>query len=52
MRADYPNWLEEQKYSEGTQIAQIHRVKKVEESPCAGFLLHTILISVLKLLLV
>lgn len=32
MRQDYPNWLIEQKYSEATQNAQIHRVKKVEES--------------------
>lgn len=32
MRQDYPKWLAEQKYSEGTQTAQIHRVKKVEES--------------------
>lgn len=32
MRQDYPNWLIEQKYSEGTQTAQLHRVKKVEEN--------------------
>lgn len=32
MRPDYPQWLIEQKYSDGTQTAQIHRVKKVEES--------------------
>jgi endonuclease len=32
MRQDYPQWLIEQKYSDGTQTAQIHRVKKVEES--------------------
>ncbi len=31
MRPDYPAWLAEQEYSEGTQNAQIHRVKKVEE---------------------
>ena len=31
MRQDYPQWLAEQKYAEGTQTAQIHRVKKVEE---------------------
>ncbi|ACT60716.1 endonuclease NucS domain-containing protein [Hirschia baltica] len=31
MRQDYLQWLEEQKYAEGTQSAQIHRVKKVEE---------------------
>jgi hypothetical protein len=31
MRADYPEWLAEQKYSEGTQNTQIYRVKKVEE---------------------
>ena len=31
MRQDYPLWLAEQKYSENTQAAQIHRVKKVEE---------------------
>ncbi len=32
MRQDYPNWLVEQKYAENTQAAQLHRVKKVEES--------------------
>ena len=32
MRPDYPKWLVEQKYSEGTQTAQIHRIRKVEES--------------------
>lgn len=32
MRPDYPQWLIEQKYSDGTQTAQIHRVKKVEEN--------------------
>lgn len=31
MRPDYPRWLAEQKYSDNTQAAQIHRVKKVEE---------------------
>lgn len=31
MRPDYLGWLAEQKYSEGTQAAQIHRVKKVED---------------------
>jgi hypothetical protein len=31
MRADYPKWLIEQKYSDNTQAAQIHRVRKVEE---------------------
>ncbi len=31
MRSDYPKWLAEQQYSESTQAAQIHRVKKVEE---------------------
>jgi len=32
MRPDYKKWLAEQKYAENTQAAQIHRVKKVEES--------------------
>jgi len=32
MHQNYPHWLIEQKYSEGTQTAQLHRVKKVEES--------------------
>jgi endonuclease len=32
MRVDYPKWLAEQEYSENTQSAQIHRVKKVEEN--------------------
>ncbi len=32
MRQDYPIWLEEQKYSANTQVSQIHRIKKVEES--------------------
>ena len=32
MRPDYPQWLVAQKYSDGTQAAQLHRVKKVEES--------------------
>ncbi len=36
MRQDYPTWLAEQKYAENTQVAQIHRVKKVEE--CYGSL--------------
>jgi hypothetical protein len=31
MHIDYPKWLAEQKYSEGTQTAQIYRVQKVEE---------------------
>lgn len=31
MRPDYPRWLEEQKYADNTQTAQIHRVRKVEE---------------------
>lgn len=31
MRQDYPQWLADQKYAGGTQTAQIHRVKKVEE---------------------
>lgn len=31
MRSDYPRWLAEQKYSDNTQTAQIHRVRKVEE---------------------
>jgi hypothetical protein len=31
MRQDYPQWLAEQQYSENTQTAQIHRIKKVEE---------------------
>ncbi|MCF6315077.1 MAG: endonuclease NucS [Marinosulfonomonas sp.] len=31
MRQDYPQWLADLKYAEGTQTAQIHRVKKVEE---------------------
>ncbi|MFA7276983.1 MAG: endonuclease NucS domain-containing protein [Pseudobdellovibrionaceae bacterium] len=32
MRADYPEWLKIQQYADGTQVAQIHRIKKVEES--------------------
>ena len=32
MRPDYPLWLVEQKYVDGTQTAQLYRVKKVEES--------------------
>ena len=32
MRADYPQWLRAQQYSESTQSAQLFRVKKVEES--------------------
>jgi hypothetical protein len=32
MRPDYSKWLAEQKYADNTQTAQIHRVKKVEES--------------------
>jgi hypothetical protein len=32
MRPDYPKWLAEQQYAENTRSAQIHRVKKVEES--------------------
>jgi endonuclease len=31
MRPDYLKWLAEQKYAENTQVAQINRVKKVEE---------------------
>lgn len=31
MRPDYPRWLAEQQYSDNTQTAQIHRVRKVEE---------------------
>lgn len=31
MQPDYPKWLAEQKYSEGTQNSQIYRVRKVEE---------------------
>lgn len=31
MRADYPEWLKLQQYADGTQVAQINRVKKVEE---------------------
>lgn len=31
MRSDYSLWLSEQKYSDNTQSAQLHRVKKVEE---------------------
>ncbi len=34
MRPDYPQWLAEQKYTDNTQTAQLHRVKKVEE--CYG----------------
>ena len=34
MRKDYPQWLAEQGYADGTQTAQIYRVKKVEE--CYG----------------
>jgi hypothetical protein len=34
MHLDYPRWLAEQKYSEGTQNSQIYRVKRVEE--CYG----------------
>ena len=32
MLQGYKQWLSEQQYSEATQIAQIGRVKKVEES--------------------
>ena len=32
MNPNYPNWLVEQKYAENTQAAQIHRVRRVEES--------------------
>ncbi len=32
MNPNYPLWLAEQKYAENTQTAQIHRVKKVEDS--------------------
>lgn len=31
MKPEYKIWLKEQKYSENTQISQLHRVKKVEE---------------------
>lgn len=31
MRPDYHRWLAEQQYSDNTQTAQIHRVRKVEE---------------------
>ncbi len=36
MRTDYQKWLSEQGYQDGTQKAQIYRVKKVEE--CYGSL--------------
>lgn len=32
MRPDYQKWLADQEYSENTQLAQLNRVKKVEES--------------------
>lgn len=32
MRNDYAAWLEAQKYAGGTQTAQLHRVKRVEEA--------------------
>src|SRR5262245_18287944 len=32
MRPDYPKWLTEQQYSENTQTAKVHRVKKVVDS--------------------
>jgi len=32
MRADYTRWLTEQQYADNTKAAQLHRVKKVEES--------------------
>jgi hypothetical protein len=32
MNQNYPKWLAEQKYAENTQAAQLHRIKKVEES--------------------
>lgn len=32
MNPNYPAWLTEQKYAENTQTAQIHRVKKVEDT--------------------
>lgn len=32
MRQDYPQWLKDQKYADGMQAAQVHRVKKVEEN--------------------
>lgn len=32
MRADYKDWLEEQKYAPNTVVAQLHRVGRVEES--------------------
>jgi endonuclease len=32
MREDYPSWLIEQKYAEGTRNAQINRVRKVEDN--------------------
>jgi hypothetical protein len=32
MRADYTRWLTEQQYADNTKTAQLHRVKKVEES--------------------
>ena len=32
MHVEYSNWLAEQKYASGTQTAQLHRVKKVEEA--------------------
>lgn len=31
MRPDYPRWLEEQKYADNMQMAQLNRVRKVEE---------------------
>ena len=38
MHPDYSGWLADREYAEGTQTAQIHRVKKVEE--CYGDLLE------------
>lgn len=32
MRSNYAGWLEDRKYSAGTQTAQLHRVKRVEEA--------------------
>lgn len=32
MRSNYAAWLEDRKYAAGTQTAQLHRVKRVEEA--------------------
>ena len=32
MRSNYAAWLEDRKYAAGTQTAQLHRVRRVEEA--------------------